>query len=192
MSNAITLESLGIAKEEIIERVVSRAVEQLLAENAYDEDGDEHAMPSKFATLMKKRIMERVDRAIDEIAGRNVLPNVTAYVENLVLQETNKWGEKQGKTLTFTEYLVARAEAYITEHVNYEGKNQAENGSYSWSKHTTRIAYLVNKHLNYTISSSVESALKAANSKIAGGIEGAVKIALEQALSKLRVKTETS
>ena len=128
---AITLEALGLSPEDIADRVVDQIVDRLLKQHYTDDQDSVHTTPSPFAEAMKKRIIERIDKAIEEIAGRNVLPNVASYVENLCLQETSSWGEKKGEAVTFTEYLVKRAEAYLVEKVDSQGKDKASSGSYS-------------------------------------------------------------
>lgn len=184
--NAITLESLGFSKEDLQERVIERLCEQILSGKVYDEDGEVNYTDSQFKRKLDERLKEHINATINAIAEKHVLPNVTAYIENLTLQQTTKWGEKKGGPVTFIEYLVQRAEAYIQEEVNYEGKSKEES-SYNWSKNTTRIAYLINQHLQYSIATMTKQALVAANSAIAGGIESAVKIQLEQVLKGLKV-----
>ena len=58
--------------------------------------------------------------------GQACPAHVTAYVESFCLTETNKWGKKTGKSMTFTEYLVQRAELYLTEKVDLRGKAKGE------------------------------------------------------------------
>lgn len=183
---SLTLESLGFTKEELQQRVVDQLCEQILSGKSYDEDGEEMYEGSQFKRELEKRLKEHVTATIGAIADKHVLPNVTSYIENLCLQETNGWGEKTGKKVTFIEYLVQRADAYIREDVNHNGKTQGED-SYSWRKNTTRIAYMIHQHLQYHMSQMIESALKNANKSIAGGIEQAVKIQLEQTIGKLKV-----
>jgi hypothetical protein len=185
----VTLEELGLTRDEILDRVVAKIADSLIDSYVMDEDGEETATQSPFARAMQRKVQERVDKAVEEIAARHVLPNVAAYVETLCLQETNKWGEKTGRRFTFVEYLVDRAEKYLTEEVNYEGKTKGED-SYSWRKSGTRIAYMVHKHLQYSIQSAMEHALKNANAAIVGGIEEAVKIKLGEVAAALKVKTE--
>lgn len=187
--STLTLESLGLTREEIIDRVVERIADRLLREHAIDEDGDDDALPSPMAKLLERKVAQRVSDAIDAIAGRHVLPNVAAYVETLILQETNKWGEKKGTPMTFVEYLVSRADAYLREEVNYDGKTRGAD-SYSWKASGTRIAWMVHKHLQHSIQIAMERALKDANSAIVGGLEQAVKIKLAEVLASLKVKAE--
>lgn len=186
----LTLESLGLTKEEIVERVVARISDAVLREHVEDEDGEDSPVSSPFAVILERKVIERVNVAVEEIAGRHVLPNVAAYVEGLCLQETNKWGEKTGKkALTFVEYLVARAEVFLREEVDYHGKPRGTD-SYQWKAAGTRIAWMVHEHLQYSIQIAMQQALKTANAAIAGGIEAAVKIKLAEVAASLTVKTE--
>lgn len=185
--NIETLEALGLTKEEIIERIADRVSERLLESTYCDEDGDEGSMPSSFARAMQERIKAKIGEAIDGIAGRHVLPNVETYVENLCLQETNRWGEKTGKSLTFIEYLIERAEAYLAEEVDFEGKTKSESRGYSWSKSQTRVAHLVHRHLHYSIETAMKNAIENANKVIVGGLQKTIEIKLQEVAEKLRV-----
>lgn len=176
-----TLESLGISQEDVLERVSEKMTDRLMAE--YGDEGE-------IGRLLEKRVIEKVNAAVEEIAGRNVLPNVAQYVENLTLQQTNQWGERRGESLTFTEYLVQRVEHYMNEKVDRDGKSKRED-SFGWRPAQTRIAHLVHEHLHWSIETAMREALADANSKIVGGIEGAVKIALKELENKLKVNVKT-
>lgn len=189
----ITIESLGITPAELLERVVDKLAGTLMA--AYvpvspDPESDEEILEehkSPFMRMLEEKVRAKVDQSVEEIAGRNVLPNVAAFIENYCLQETNRWGEKTGQAMTFTEYLAQRAEHWITEPVNYNGKTKAEDG-YSWSKAQTRIAYMIDKHLQYSIKIAIDAALKDFNSTLSGGLTATVKAQLDEALNKMNVK----
>ena len=186
----LTLESLGLSRDEILDRVVGKIAESLLSDWVDVDDPDNvAAVETPFGALLKRKVMERIDTAVDDIATRHVLPNAAAQLEGVCLQETNKWGEKKGVPMTFVEYLVARAEAYLREEVNYEGKLKGQD-SYAWTKSGTRIAYMVDKHLQYSIQTAMETALKNANSAIVGGIEETVKIKLAEVAASLKVQTK--
>lgn len=183
----LTLESLGITQEELQEKVVDRLCEQILSSTGYDEDGNEVTRESSFQRSLVEKVKKHVDSVIGVIAEKSVLPNVTKYIEDLCLQETNRWGEKVGKPVTFVEYLVGRADAYIKEEVSYNGKTRAED-SYNWSKCTTRIMYLINQHLHYNVEKAMTEALGLATKSVKESLEAAVKLALEQV--KVTVETE--
>jgi len=176
--NAITLKSLGFSKEDLQERVIDRLCGQILSGKSFDTD-------SQFKKQLEERLRKHVTETINVLAEKHVLPNVTQYIEKLVLQTTNKWGEKTGTPVTFIEYLVQRAEAYIQEDVDFQGKGKGAN-SYNWSKNTTRIAYMINQHLQHNINIAMTQALVAANQSIVGGIEKAVRIQLEQIVGTVK------
>jgi hypothetical protein len=181
----------GMSKEELATRVVEHVAAQLLVRDAYDEDGEPCGTQStQFERALQQRIKDHLDAEVGRQAEKHVLPKVTDMVERLVLQKTNQWGEKTGKPVTFIEYLVERAEHYLTEKVNHNGKTREED-SYSWRENTSRISYLVHKHLQYSIKIAMEEAVSEANKSITGGLEKAVKISLQQVIDKLKVQVKT-
>lgn len=184
------IESLGFSKEELQERVVDRICSQLLESIGFDEDGDEFTVSSSFKRLIDQRIKQQIDETINAIAEKHILPNVTGYIEALTLQETNRWGEAKKEPVTFVEYLAGRAEAYLQEKVDFQGKAKEESGGYSFNGAQTRITYLVNQHLQYSIETAMKGAMKIATSGIAKGIEETVKVKLAEVQEKLKVEVK--
>lgn len=186
------IESLGFTKEELQERVIERIVDSVMTSHSYDPDADrEFKIESQFVRELQKRITQQINDSINALAEKHVLPNVASYVENLTLQQTNSWGEKQGSPVTFIEYLTKRAEAYMQEKVNYEGKSKEENGAYSWSGTQTRITHLVEKHLHYSIESAMKDALKVATSEVAKGIHETARLKLNEIAAGMKVSVTT-
>lgn len=185
------LQALGITKEELQQRVIDRAVERIFETTGIDEDGDEFVETSPFAGRLEKAVKAAIDARVGEIAEKHVLPITGDLVENIVLQATNTWGEKVGKPQTFREYMIARAENYLTEKVDYNGKEKGEAGGFSWSGTQTRITHLVHQHFQYSIDSAMKAAVKNANDKIAEGIQEAVKIKLGEITQQLKVEIKT-
>jgi hypothetical protein len=186
----IDLKALGISKQEIEDRVVNAVSEAILSDVGYDGEGEETFGDSAFHKKTKELIQKRIDAAVFALAERHVLPNVTSHIENLVIQQTNTWGEKVGNPVTFIEYLTQRADAYMREEVNFEGKTKGQD-SYQWRPAGTRIATMIDKHLQYSIESAMKKALENANSSIIGGINNAVKIKLAEVAKQFMVKVET-
>lgn len=187
---SLTLESIGLTQEELQERVVETLCNRLLTTFSFDDEGEAYGSQSNLRKQLDKRIQERIDQTINALAEKHVLPNVTSYLENLCLQETNKWGEKQGQPLTFIEYLVSRAEHYMAEQVDFQGKTK-EKGDYNWSGKQTRVAYLVHQHLQYSIENAMKQAIADANKVIVGGLQETVKLKLNEVASKLQVSVST-
>ena len=187
--NALTIESLGLSKDDIADRVVDRVVDQLLHNlDDTDEDGNPTGARSQFQDQMRERIKAKIDASVDEVAAKHILPNITAYLETLVMQETNSWGEKKGAPVTFIEYLTQRAEVFMVEPVDHEGKSKRENSRGSWTQKGTRVAYMMDRHLQYSIEHAMKAALANANSQISGGIVEVVKLKLAEVVAGLKVQ----
>ncbi len=188
----LNLESLGFKKEEILQKVVEQVADRVLEGKYYDPENDEDGvMPTRFAKDIEKKILERIDAAVSALADKHVLPNAATYVENICLQETNSWGEKTGTKMTFIEYLVKRAEKYLTEQVSFDGKAKTESNGYSWTASQTRITHLVHQHLHYSIETAMKQAVQEANSAIARGIHETVRLKLNEIATSIKVAVTT-
>lgn len=189
----IDLQTLGFSQEELQERVVERICDQLLTSMDYNPDSDEEQpVASRFQNAVKDLIKKRIDTTIEALAERYVLPNVAQYIEDLTIQQTNEWGEKRGTPMTFIEYLVQRAQAYMREEVNHDGKAKGEADSYGWSgSKQTRITYLIHKHLQYSIETAMKDALQVATGEVARGIHETARHKLNEIAAALKVSVET-
>lgn len=179
---------LGLDPKEIEEKVIERIADRVLQGYGCDEDG-EYVCDSQFKRKLDEKVKDIIDARVGALAEKHVLPNVSALVENLTLQKTNQWGEATGTKFTFVEYLVHRAEAYLLEEVNHNGKARGED-SYSWSKFGTRIAWMVDQHLAFSIKTAMETAYQNANATIVGGLKKAMEVSLENIKSSLKVTTD--
>jgi len=186
-----TLETLGITKEDFIERIVSRAVEALLERQVIDEDGEPTAALTEAARTWDDMIRERLDAKVQEIGEQHIMPLVNAKVAGLVLQETNRWGEKTGKPLTLVEFMVARAEAYMLEGVDYNGSPKNERDSYGWRKYGTRIDYAIDSHLKHDINQAMEQVIADGNKALVGGLVETCKLKLGEIAGALKVEVKT-
>lgn len=181
------LEALGITENELQDRVVDTMATKLLTRSFLDHDDERNFGETRIGKMLNKVIEDRINQAVSAIADKHVIPNAVQYLENICLQETNKWGEKKGAKLTFIEYLVSRAEAYLTEPVSYDGKTKGQD-SYSWRANGTRVEYLINQHLQYSVETAMKTALSEANKSIVEGLESAVKIKLNELAVALKVE----
>ncbi|HAJ45595.1 MAG TPA: hypothetical protein DCL54_03325 [Alphaproteobacteria bacterium] len=183
----ISLSSLGLTEETLADRVVDKIAGSLLESLQYDEDGGEWHGDSKFAQRLSSQVANRLNKIVDDLAEKHVIPRATEMIETLVLQETNKWGEKIGKPVTFIEYLTQRAENWVREEVSFDGKTKGQD-SYGWKKAGTRIEYMIDKHLQYSIDRAMREAVGAAHQSIIGGLKDAVNIKLGEIA--IQLKTE--
>jgi hypothetical protein len=187
----IDLAALGFTKEELQDRVIDQIVQSVMYGRYADEDGDETFRDSRFKQQLEDRVQNRIDETINALAEKHILPNVSAYIENLTLQQTNQWGEKKGASITFVEYLIQRAQAYMQEEVNFQGKTRAEDSGYGWNKAQTRITYLINNHLHYSIETAMKSALGTATNEIAKGIHETTRIKLNEIAATMKIAVTT-
>lgn len=185
------LEELGLSQRELQDRVIEKLCEHLLRAEHYDEDGETWLHDSAFQRELDKRIKTRVEDTINAIAEKHILPNVSSYIENLTLQETNQWGEKKGEPVTFIEYLIERANNYMLEKVDHNGKAKADSGGFSWSGKQTRITYMIHEHLQYSISTAMQQALKSANANIVKGLEKTCREKLAEIANQMKVTVKT-
>lgn len=186
-----TCESIGLTKEELQERVVDGICKKLLIGYQYDSDeGGAYPIDTPFTKETKKLIAERITQTVSELAEKHVMPILSDKIENFCLQATNKWGEATSEKLTFTEYLVKRAEEYMLEKVNYDGKSKEESGGYSWSGTQTRLASLIHKHLHYSIETAMKNAMNTANSTLVKALQETAKQKLAEISEVLNVSVK--
>ncbi|MEL7111405.1 MAG: hypothetical protein AAGK93_00525 [Pseudomonadota bacterium] len=166
-------------------------VERLLYSEGFDEDGDIEIKSTKFQKQMKERIVAQVDGAIENIAAKNVLPNVEQYLLGFAIERTNQWGERKGEPVSFVEYITGRADEYIREKVDSQGRSKAEAGGYSWSAKQERLAYLIDKHLQYAIENSLAKNLKTVQESIAESVAETVRLRLKEVTTKINVAVKS-
>ncbi len=171
--STINLEELGITTDDLTERIVQRIADNILIDD------------NELEYSINKMLTEKVNEAVVGLGDAEIGPRIAEMVEAVTLHATNQWGEKRGEPLTFKEYLVERAEKYMTDEVDFEGKPKGPD-SYNWRPCQTRITHMVHKHLHYAIESAMEEALKSANSQIAQGITDAVKLKLDELLKGIK------
>lgn len=175
---------LGISTEDLREQVVERAAQNVA--QSILEGYDDYLRP------IRETVQATVKEAADKLAEETLRPLVTDGIEALVLQKTNQWGEKQGEPVTFREYMVQRAEAYLREPVNYEGKGKGEvSYGYDFKGTQTRLTHMIHKHLHYSIENAMKQAMANANSQIAKGLEETAKMKLSEIAAKLKVEVKS-
>lgn len=186
---SLDLAALGFTKENLQQRVIDQICEQLLSRETGDEDGRSWFGESDFKKELDKLIKQRIDAKVTEIADKHVLPKVDAIIEGFVLQETTSWGEKKGRSFTFTEYLVSRAEHYMNEDVNFSGETK-EKAGYNWSKETNRMTWCINRMLATYMQNAMKQCLRDMDAKVNGGLMAAAQASMVEAAKSIRLKVE--
>lgn len=189
----LTCESLGITPSEIAEKVAQKIAERMLAEvlPGYDDETGQEVTEEKetrFQVLVRKRVAAKVSAAVDAVADQVLGCNLDKQLASLTFPQTNAFGEHKKEPLTLLEYIARRVDTYLTERVDMDGRSSSN--SYS-DKSQTRVTWMVDKHLAWTIQSNMEAALKEANAQIVGGIAETVKLKLADIAAKLKISVTT-
>ena len=182
------LQELGFTKEELEQKVVQKIADDLLLKYGYDsETGGTDVNDSQLARKFHEIIKKHVDRQINKMAEEYVVPRVREIIESVSLQQTNQWGEKQGTSKTFTEYLTESAQAYLSQPVDFQGKPDS---SYS-AKTQTRLIHLVHEHLHYSIENAMKDAVEQVKKTIGPALQETCKLKLAEISNSLKVSLTT-
>lgn len=175
----INLETLGISKEEITQRIVDQMCEQFTGGRYLGDEFHDSGISDRLDKMVEETIGQKVKALFDE----NVAPRLNQYIEEISLQKTNEWGEKIGEPVTFIEYLTDQAQFYLIETVDRDGK-PTKNKRDSQS----RVAYLIDCYLQFSIESAMKEALKSVNSTIVDGLKKTVSKKLDEVNQQLSRK----
>lgn len=185
----IDLSSLGLTVEDVRERVIQQITNSFLTTTVADEDGEPVVIVSHFRNEIKKLIQDSVVASVERLAAPVLEQSINTYLDGFKIASTNTYGEPKREPETITEYIVRRANEYLTEGVNWQGKSKKDyrpSDSYNFKAETTRVAYLVDKRLNEEIAKAMTEALKTANESITAGLKSAVNFELNKINAKLK------
>jgi hypothetical protein len=184
-----TLKALGVSTEDLGDRIVDQAVSALLHSSGFNPDTEEEvSYESRFKKEIEKRIQSAVDNKIAALAAEHLIPRIGEMIESADLRQTNGYGEPKTPSMSFKEYIAARAESYMSEDVNYQAQSKAEcSDSYSWRKEGPRLTVLMKVYIKDTLEKSAKAAVSDVNKEIAKNIEKAAKDAITSAANALKV-----
>lgn len=184
-----TLKALGISPEELGNRIVDQCVASLLSSSGFNPDTEEEvSYESRFKREIEARIQKAVDAKIAALAEAHLIPRVGEMIESANMRKTNTFGEPKGPPMTFKEYIASRAEAYMSENVDYNGKSREEAGDgYSWRAVGPRLTMLMRGYIRDTLEMHAKDAVTDVNKVIAANIEKAAREAIATAAASLKV-----
>lgn len=181
---SLSLESLGLDKERIEKMVVDQICDQILAEQCLDIGDDEFACHSKLYAELNEMAKKRIDEHVKDMADKYVMPKIDEIVNTIVIKKTNTYGEPKGESMTLVEYITKRADEYLREDVDYQGKTRGES-SYNWSKSQSRIVHMIDKHLHYSIDQAMKESVKTINTAVVDGLANTAKLKLQDINEKI-------
>ncbi len=188
MPTNLTCEDFGLSQEQMIDRLIETMADRLLGEDEdYEPEEESYGLRKTVMDKLDAKIKERIDEQVTKIAEKHVFGAVGQMLENLVFPQTNKFGEAKKEPLTLREYLAKRAEGYMAEEVDRNGKTKSQD-SYSWRPDSSRLMYAVNENLQYVMNIEVEKAAKSVHGAFAKSVQDAV----TRAIRDLRVSVSAS
>jgi hypothetical protein len=189
---SLAIADIGLTQEELQDRVIDTMATKLLKTLSCDEDGDEVYASSVLEKKLKEIVEKRIQDAIERTAAVHVLPRVDDIIETFTIQETNTWGEKvPGKTpLTFTEFLVKKAEEYMQEQVDWNGKPKSQS-DYNWRASQSRLTHVIHKHMHDHIEKAMKQVIGDGTTQIAKALHETCRVKINEIASKLQVNVST-
>lgn len=184
--DAKMIEMLGLSQEELRTRVVNKIAHDLMSAGYTDENGEECAFDSAILKDLRRCIDETVSERVESYGETHVKPNLVKFIDGMMIQPTNAWGEKKSPAMTFTEFMIKKAEEYVHEKVDYKGKTKGED-SFGWSASQTRLAHMMHEHLAHNIDQAVKVALRSVNESVGKAIADTAKIKLDEIVKGLQV-----
>lgn len=188
--DAKMIEMLGLSQEELQTRVVERIADDLLYSKSTDEDGQDHAFTSKIVNELRKLIEKTVGERVEAYGKEHVEPAVIKFIEDMTIQPTNSYGEKKAPAMTFKEFMVKKAEEFVNEKVDFQGKAKGSS-DYGWSGTQTRLASMMHHHLHYNIENAVKQAINSVNESVGQAIADTAKMKLDEIVKKLHIAVTT-
>lgn len=183
-----TLKALGISPEELGQRIVDQAVDALLSSTGFDPDTEaETRYEFRFKREIEARIQKAVDEKIAALAAVHLIPRVGELIESADMRKTNEWGESKSPPMTFKEYIAYRAEHYMSEDVDINGKSRAEANDSYWRKCGPRLTVLMQLYIRDHLQKCAAAAVTDVNKVIAKNIEQAARDAIAAASASLKV-----
>lgn len=171
-----TLESIGLNKEVLQEKVIEAACKKLLVETEWDdEECGSYPIDSEFKKKIENKIAIQFDDTITAIAEKHVYPRINELIETTIIQRTNEYGEKKGQPVTLIEMLCSRAEGSMMELVDDYGRTQQEcrlqDRSWYPKDAKPRIIRMVDEYLKNAIRNAMEESFKGLGTTVAKALE---------------------
>lgn len=188
--NTETLALLGLSKEELQSRVVDQICERVLSTVGMDDEGGKHSYPSQVRVRLQAAAKKQIDDALNDFASKFIVPGISKHLETLVLQPTSQYGEKKGEPQTFTEYLTKRADEWLGEKVDVNGKTRKED-SYSWKEHSTRAVWIIDQQLQKKLTDMMTGQIATTHAKLGEVMQDTIKDVFTRTFSNLKVETAT-
>lgn len=188
------LATLGITREDVLNCTVKELVKQILG-NDHDQD-DEDFSYSGLETRVNRETQKFIEAKLtDQVSAKCsevFTPLIESNLADFTLQQTNTWGEKVGRTLTLTEFVVMRVDAFMKEEVDSNGRTAEECRARhdSFYKKGTRVSQAIDRYFEISMKTAMDQVLKDGASILTEGIKKAAEGALGDIHKRLTARVE--
>ncbi len=152
--------------DEIVSQIGDKIVEKY-------ESSQMEAIESRITDALSKvdsKIQETIDKKVNEIAENLLNRNITIY---------DKWGDVKKENVNIMDMFKKKMDNFLTEKVDEDGKT---NG---YRCDQTRIDYLVNKNITYSMERKVNEAAAQVSKKIEKYVNETLKQQIGEEVSKV-------
>ena len=152
--------------DEIVSQIGDKIVEKY-------ESSQMEAIESKITDALSKvdsKIQETIDKKVNEIAENLLNRNITIY---------DKWGDVKKENVNIMDMFKQKMDNFLSERVYENGKT---NG---YGREQTRIDYLVNKNITYSMERKVNEAAAQVSKKIEEYVNKTLKQQIGEEVSKV-------
>lgn len=174
----IDLSAIGMTQEEAQERLIVKLVERFCGLANREEGG---YVEDRIWNTFNEQSQKMLNNIIVKLVEEKVAPILVEKVDTLILQPTNRWGEKKKEQLSLVEYLTQVGAEYLTEEVNKEGDKKG------YGDKQPRICQLLHSGLQKDIQDAVKNCVIGINKTLAETITEVIKNQLEQMLKTVKV-----
>ena len=134
------------------EKIEGAVIEQAVAEIVATFFGGDHEwdLQERIRRILETKTIEHCDAVVK--------PVIEDGIKAFTFNATNRFGEGGEKPTTLTEYIVGLADSYLNTHVDYQGKEISKD-AYGWKDKQSRLTYMIQEHLQYSIATAMKNAV---------------------------------
>ena len=154
----------------ISDEIISQIGDKIISK--YESDQME-VIESKITDALSEvdsKIQETIDKKVNEIAENLLNRNITIY---------DKWGDIKKENVNIMDMFKQKMDNFLSERVDENGKT---NG---YRREQTRIDYLVNKNITYSMERKVNEAAAQVSKKIEEYVNKTLKQQIGEEVSKV-------
>ena len=154
----------------ISDEIISQIGDKIISKYESDQMEVIESRITDALSEVDSKIQETIDKKVNEIAENLLNRNITIY---------DKWGDIKKENVNITDMFKQKMDNFLSERVDENGKT---NG---YRREQTRIDYLVNKNITYSMECKVNEAAAQVSKKIEEYVNKTLKQQIGEEVSKV-------